>query len=300
MKSEKETKTMYDLIPAVAELNKVEGFDPLRFVQHTSSGVELPVKVKKLWFRLKYPEGRISVGLLKVTQEAVFVKARVYFNKNDAEPAAEFTTHEIEKDYPHGNYIEAAQLTAVSQALSDAGFGLQFLPLKVNNQDNTPTISEQEKEKILPVTAVSHTDDTESASEQSAIDEKVRPVPESAEAPQIHQDVNQAISLLKSPTKESKAEQEKQPAESAAPSKEPSVEFPPEMTVSEIVSLMSVEQAENYTVTEGNCTGLKMSEVAERHPAVLKYYVYGYKGSDNVMRAAAKVLLDIALKEKAS
>lgn len=64
--------TMYERFTAVAELNKVPGFDPLRFarkvVQNGTEKLLLDLKYKKLWFRLRYPQGRIKVTPLRITE----------------------------------------------------------------------------------------------------------------------------------------------------------------------------------------------------------------------------------------
>ena len=54
---------MYKTIPAVAELNKVPGFDPLKFLRHKVSRktneemLQLELPYQKLWFRLRHPPG---------------------------------------------------------------------------------------------------------------------------------------------------------------------------------------------------------------------------------------------------
>ena len=51
---------MYKTIPAVAELNKVPGFDPLKFLHHKVSRktneemLQLELPYQKLWFRLRH------------------------------------------------------------------------------------------------------------------------------------------------------------------------------------------------------------------------------------------------------
>jgi len=49
-----ETKTMYHAVPIVSELNRVKGFDPTRYLSRTKEGLKLDLRVKKLWFRMKY------------------------------------------------------------------------------------------------------------------------------------------------------------------------------------------------------------------------------------------------------
>ena len=126
---------MYDEVEEIRNLNKVEGFDPRKYMrviqQEGQSGkYYLDVAFRKLWFRLKYPEGKIVKKILKLTDQVAIVEARVYLNKNDAEE--NFISNALAQKYmtadgQFGNkYVELAETAAVGRALSDAGFGLQF------------------------------------------------------------------------------------------------------------------------------------------------------------------------------
>ena len=44
-------KTMYETVPAAAELNKVPGFDPLKCLRRTKDTLKLDLPYQKLWFR---------------------------------------------------------------------------------------------------------------------------------------------------------------------------------------------------------------------------------------------------------
>lgn len=115
-----QSATMYETVPVVSELNKVQGFDPLKFLRRTSKGDrKLDLKYKKLWFRLKYPNGRIKLSSLKITDQLAIIEARVYFDKNDTQPRSSFTAQRDAKTTPGGLYIEAAQHAAIDEALSD-------------------------------------------------------------------------------------------------------------------------------------------------------------------------------------
>ena len=63
-----DSATMYRTIPAVAGLNKVEGFDPSSLLGSAIStaageeGQQLGLAYKKLWFRLAYPGGAAPDG----------------------------------------------------------------------------------------------------------------------------------------------------------------------------------------------------------------------------------------------
>ena len=76
--------------------------------------------------------------------------------------------------------------------------------------------------------------------------------------------------------------------------------YTPDMPVEEIVSLMTLEEAGKVVVDTGVSKGQTIAEVAERRPPSLKFYRYGgYKGPNNILRAAAQVMLDSIEGEKA-
>ena len=142
------TAYMYDEVEGIRNLNKVEGFDPrkyMRVIQQEGQAGKyyLDVAFRKLWFRLKYPEGKIVKKILKLTDQVAIVEARVYLNKNDAEE--NFISNALAQKYmtadgQFGNkYVELAETAAVGRALSDAGFGLQFAD---KEEDIDPEVTE--------------------------------------------------------------------------------------------------------------------------------------------------------------
>ena len=126
--------------------------------------------------------------------------------------------------------------------------------------------------------------------------EPVQPViaPEVKPAPEAHA-ANAALELLRGGTA--------QPAEAKAASAEKDdfsdlpFTFGPtytnEMSVEQIVGLMTLEQAKAVVVDDGMSKGMKMGEVAEKRPASLQFYLsVGYKKNNNILKAAAQILLD--------
>lgn len=55
-------KTMYEAVPAAAELNKVPGFDPLKFLRRAGDSMKLDLPYQKLWFRMAHPNAYASDG----------------------------------------------------------------------------------------------------------------------------------------------------------------------------------------------------------------------------------------------
>ena len=116
------------------QINAVEGFDPRPFaVDYTDLGTgqtrkRLPVMIQMAWFRLRYPEGKISVEVTP-GHDCFVAKARVYPNYKD--PAESYLAEATAsrgrcQDKPSVSPREWAQTAAVGIALRNAGFGLQF------------------------------------------------------------------------------------------------------------------------------------------------------------------------------
>ena len=97
-------------------------------VKRQQSKRPLPVMAQIAWFRLKYPEGRISVQAAP-GKDCFVATARVYPSYKD--PADCFLAEATAsrgylEDKPSVSPREWAQTAAVGIALRNAGFGLQF------------------------------------------------------------------------------------------------------------------------------------------------------------------------------
>lgn len=118
----------------ISSINAVEGFDPEPFaveyadLESGETRKRLPVMVQMAWFRLKYPEGKITT---KVTngKDCFVATARVYPSYKDSDDCylAEATASRgYLAEKPSVSPREWAQTAAVGIALRNAGFGLQF------------------------------------------------------------------------------------------------------------------------------------------------------------------------------
>ena len=119
------TKTMYETVPAAAELNKVPGFDPLKFLRRTKDTLKLDLPYQKLWFRMAHPNGRMRLTALRITEQMAIFEAKVFLDCSDAEPFSMSTAQQTTQD--SRDFVKAAQNEALSQALTDAGFGIQLI-----------------------------------------------------------------------------------------------------------------------------------------------------------------------------
>lgn len=286
--------TLFNAVPVVSELNRVAGFDPLRFLKKTANGHELDLRYKKLWFRLKYPAGRTRLTPLRITDQLAIIEAKVFFDKDDADPASSYIATMTQENAPAGLYIQAAEHDALDMALTNAGFGVQFAPM--------PKADTPYAEPITPVMRSEPAPAPQAAAEQvrtepAAIQVDMEPVVVQQVEPEAvhHEDTVPYV-----PQAEISVEQ---PAEAAA---EPVVEtelpfvydepsaasYTKDMDVDTICTLMTEAEAEEIIVPIGTCSGQTLKQVAERRPASLKWYVKGYSGDDNILRAGAKLMLD--------
>lgn len=286
--------TLFNAVPVVSELNRVAGFDPLRFLKKTANGHELDLRYKKLWFRLKYPAGRTRLTPLRITDQLAIIEAKVFFDKDDADPASSYIATMTQENAPAGLYIQAAEHDALDMALTNAGFGVQFAPM--------PKADTPYAEPITPVMRSEPAPAPQAAAEQvrtepAAIQVDMEPVVVQQAEPEAvhHEDTVPYV-----PQAEISVEQ---PAEAAA---EPMVEtelpfvydepsaasYTKDMDVDTICTLMTEAEAEEIIVPIGTCSGQTLKQVAERRPASLKWYVKGYSGDDNILRAGAKLMLD--------
>lgn len=326
MKSDE--STMVYNIPAVSELNKVSNFDPLKYLRKTENGMELPLKFKKLWFRLKYPQGRVRISNIRITDQLAIIEARVFFDRKDTESVANYTATCDIKSAPDGQYIQMAQYLATDKALNDAGFGIQFISadseIKPTDAVNLATVQKPKIEEAKSIPAASAPVVEKAKIAQPVVD-KISTV---AKTPAIQSAVanetdykeiivdepaktaveSNPIVVEPSVASESVAEKVIQtttplvtqavPApsftiidEKEAVDKDSVSTYTKEMSVEDICAVMSLEEAENYVVKSGACSGMKLSQVADRRPASLRFYMNGYKGDDNILRAASTLIV---------
>ena len=318
-----ETKTMYHAVPVVSELNRVKGFDPTRYLRKTKEGPKLDLRIKKLWFRMKYPNGRIKLSALRITDQLAIIEARVYFDKNDSNHVSSFTAQTYKESTPGGLYVEMAQHNAEEEALDAAGFGIQFVPA---NESRRPLVSEDEVPKVeskpideapavkvetpperkvepapVVVEQVAESIVTETVAEDPVVEQITVPVEEVTDAPVEEAPATPTVPVVEAtPVEEVAAPAVVTPAV-ATPVQEVTeireednaLPYNKEMSVEEICALMGVDEARNYVVPVGSCKGWTMDQVADRRPPSLKWYLTGYTGDDNILRAAATIMMKL-------
>lgn len=293
---------LYTTNAAVASLNHVPGFDPLKFLRRTTSRktgedvMRLDLRYKKLWFRLACPTGRLKLNALRVTEKMAIFEAKIYRDREDTEPLSSYVANCTLDATPGGLYVEAAQEEALDTALSNAGFGIQFADVGSESEEygsEVPVgakaeIAEPVQKQPEAVRATSQETDPLDAimaddmpvPEQTTAEVVEKPktvVPESVQTAQTPAEPPQNVIVL-----------EQEP---------PAAAYTQSSPVEEIRRQMTYEQAQNVIVDCGTCKGWTLAQVADRRAASLRWYVKGYQGENNILRAAAAIIWD-SLQEK--
>ena len=320
--------TMFMQVPAVSALNKVPGFDPTKFLRKKDIGgaeerVDMDLKYKKLWFRLAHPSGRFNVTPLKITDQIAIFEAKIFFEKDDAEPVSSYISQQIAQEKQRGLYIKVAQDDAIDHALSDAGFGIQFsmadpaTPQQTGKTQPEPLPQVEKKVEKLDEppfpSVVKNIDNAKSdegagpAEPMTANDEKITIPPltatrvaDEAYEMKIAETAN-AETLAVEENDDVKAPDETYTVEMAVPDEETTqtsnntaepADYTMDTPADIIYELMTVDDAFAIIVDTGVCLGMTLKEVTERRRASLKWYAKSYPGNNNILRAAARIILD--------
>lgn len=300
--SKNQAAMLYRTVPVVASLNHVKGFDPLKLLRRTRSPqtgepvLKLDLRYKRLWFRLACPKGRLRLNALRITEQIAIFEAKVYRNMEDSEPISSYIAECNRNTTPGGLYVEAAQSEALNTALSNAGFGIQFADVTGGEDaygseipaDATPLILDvvpAGPEKEAPV--VTSAQEEASTAEETA--EPVLPQEASAQeeppAPPDDAQIESAVTEATSATEEATPQEEEENSDATLP-------YTKDTPVEEIVAQMTYADAANILVDVGTCKGWTMAQVADRRPPSLRWYLRGYQGDNNILRAAAQIMLD--------
>ncbi len=323
--------SMYDEVAEISKLNRVEGFDPrnyMRLIQKEGQPGKyyLDVAYRKLWFRLCYPEGKIVKKLIKLTDQVAIVEARVYLNRNDAED--NFISNALAQKYQTSDeqfgskYVELAETAAVGRALSDAGFGLQFAD---KEEDFDPEVTEAPIDQqimhggtMIPQgtyieeelveepegsASMEGLPDDDNIPGQHGIEEYIHMpnevdvamqqgiTPAMAQTPVMQQSVAKpasAASMMAGNGPVANQSGNAQTINSAG-------EIRKDMPVEQIYSMLTRDKAASVVIPIGFNKGKTLGQVAVEKPDSLEWYVNSYGGPDNLLRAAAKYLIDSAL-----
>ena len=293
---------MYPGIPA--------GFDPMKLLRKAISAktgeevFRLGLPYKKLWFRRAHPNGRIRVRPLTITEKIATYEAQVFLNRDDTEPVCSFISSIAVEETKDGQYAQKAKDDAVDNALKNAGFGIQIA-------DESAPQGIRYYGSEIPVSAfggcVLRSDPIKVSGVKTVVQAPEAPeqtVPASQASTVDSTDdrtTNTARAVLEVLSR-NMATTETPPATMVDDSDLPFTVGPSynnDMTIEDIVKVMTLEQAREVVVDDGLCKNMKLGEVADKRPASLKFYISaGYRKNNNILKAAAQIL--DAQRQKAS
>ena len=306
MKSDN-SAVVYNAESTAAGLNRVKGFDPLKYVRSTENGAVLDLPYQKLWFRLRHPNGKIRIFIKNLSEKIAAVEARVYFDRADSEPAANCIISGVDAEDKVS--VAKAQHDAMEKALSDAGFGLQFISVNPSGAkaEENAVIKKAEKPKqpakeVKPEKAEESAKTTETPEPKAEIKtEAVKAEPETApakaeteEAPPVTDPLLTVVNNIESGSIKVDEQTGEVIEQQAAAEDEPTpVSYDKTTPIDEICAVMTLEDAKNYVIEGGPYNGWKVGTLAERRPVkVLEMIIEKYPTEDNILRAATKLILD--------
>ena len=281
----------------ITNINHVKGFSPENYaVTITGDNGENPkeyleVAWRKVWFHLKHPDGIVRKTITNITDSYVIIEAKVYLNVNDPEDkykASAFAQRWFKPGDVYGERaIESAETGAEGRALANAGFGLQYC---CDKSDKTGEIVDS---PISMNAAGKNKENTQvTKSETPNTPKEPKPKKENNPAAKAPAETAAADPVKTDETKTNV------PAESA-PAAQGTPAYTAETPVDEICKIMTLEDAKKYPVRIGFYKGWTIEKVAVEKPAGLEWYLNAYNGPDNVLRAAAKKLIQAAADKQA-
>lgn len=298
MKSDN-SAVVYNAESTAAGLNRVKGFDPLKYVRSTENGAVLDLPYQKLWFRLRHPNGKIRIFIKNLSEKIAAVEARVYFDRADSEPAANCIISGVDAEDKVS--VAKAQHDAMEKALSDAGFGLQFIsvnPSAVKAEEKAVTKkAEKPKQPAKEVKPEKAEEPVKAEIKTEAVKAEPEAAPakaETEEAPPVTDPLLSVVNNIESGSIKVDEQTGEVIEQQAAAEDEPTpVSYDKTTPIDEICAVMTLEDAKNYVIDGGPYNGWKVGTLAERRPVkVLEMIIEKYPTEDNILRAATKLILD--------
>lgn len=298
MKSDN-SAVVYNAESTAAGLNRVKGFDPLKYVRSTENGAVLDLPYQKLWFRLRHPNGKIRIFIKNLSEKIAAVEARVYFDRADSEPAANCIISGVDAEDKVS--VAKAQHDAMEKALSDAGFGLQFIsvnPSAVKAEEKAVTKkAEKPKQPAKEVKPEKAEEPVKAEIKTEAVKAEPEAAPakaETEEAPPVTDPLLSVVNSIENNSIKVDEQTGEVIEQQAAAEGEPApVSYDKTTPIDEICAVMTLENAKNYVIDGGPYNGWKVGTLAERRPVkVLEMIIEKYPTEDNILRAATKLILD--------
>ena len=299
-------------MPIETTLNQVEGFDPRKYMRQlvnedTGETTEyLDVQFRKLWFRLKYPMGKIAKRLVQFDAKVAVVEAKIYLDKDDAEGnfvSCAFAQRYLDDSRLGSKYVELAETAAVGRALADAGFGTQFCERDADIVDAgvpdgaAPAVPAQPAAPGAAAPAAG-TSGAATAAPSTVPPPAATAAPGTA-APTTATTPPAAAGTPAAALAAGTATTPPAPAGLVTP---PVPAYKSSTPVADILAVMTLEEAKAVVVDfkSGVLKDKTLAQIAFESPKDLSWFVTSYKGTNNILRAGAQKLLNAANEQKAS
>lgn len=229
-------------LSVLANINAVEGFDPHMVTacyQDTEGNgrMYLQAEFSMLWFRLKYPNGRLEQVLSRMNDQMATVEGRVYDNDGNLLANAFVTRYRGEEQFGK-DYVQNAGTAAIRKALGNCGFGTPADAVYIEGV--TPLFKAAEDEDV-PV----------DAGVQTRI--PIPPVPK-----EYQQNAEPAPAAPKRGRKPA-AKPAPAPAPAATPAPNP-IPIPPAPKPAPVGIPKTMEEAENFVIPFGAFHGMTMKD----------------------------------------
>ena len=271
MKSDN-SAVVYNAESTAAGLNRVKGFDPLKYVRSTENGAVLDLPYQKLWFRLRHPNGKIRIFIKNLSEKIAAVEARVYFDRADSEPAANCIISGVDAEDKVS--VAKAQHDAMEKALSDAGFGLQFIsvnPSGVKAEEKAVTKkAEKPKQPAKEVKPEKAEEPVKAEIKTEAVKAEPEAAPakaETEEAPPVTDPLLTVVNNIESGSIKVDEQTGEVIEQQAAAEDEPTpVSYDKTTPIDEICAVMTLEDAKNYVIGGGPYNAWKVGTLPERRP----------------------------------
>lgn len=245
------------------------------------------------------PADKLPASLAE--SQSLPVTVSIENSKTENPPVMQFAGEVKEQSLPVAAATEAAKTESLPVTSEAGRTTSESLPV-------TPAAGEP-KEKNLPIASAAKTAPEGSLPASSSAPTRQEPS-QTAETTDENKTVSFARPLTAAAATASElpvsasGQRETPAAEAAVPAMEQdktaaAPRYTADMPVEEIIARMTYEEAQAVRVDKGVCEGWTVGDVADKRTPSLKFYVYG-NGSNNILRAAAKIMLDSLAGQKAS
>ncbi len=260
-------------LSTLAGINAVEGFDPhmVTACYEDTEGngrMYLQAEFSMLWFRLKYPNGRLEQVLSRMNDQMATVEGRVYDNDGNLLANAFVTRYRGEGQFGM-DYVQNAGTAAIRKALGNCGFGTPadavyiegITPLfKAAENEDTPVDAGVQTRIPIPPVPKDYQQNAEPA--PAAPKRGRKPAAKPAPAP------TPVPTTAPEPAKtETKATPAPVPVAAPAPASAPAtapapttIPIPPAPKPASVGVPKTMEEAENFVVSFGTFNGMTLKD----------------------------------------